>query len=78
MENDKLQRFNSEMERLKRDIEARRAECKELEKGIVHLENTFKTIAERPEVKLENYMPNWIAKDIPKQMKVKTLKYWCF
>ena len=42
------------------------------------LENTFNTIAERPEVKLENYMPNWIAKDIPKQMKVKTLKYWCF
>ena len=63
---------------IERDIEARRAEAREIEKGIVHLENTFKTIAERPDVKLENYMPNWIAKDIPKQMKVKTLKYWCF
>ena len=78
MKNDKLQRFNSEMERLKRDIEARRTECKELEKGIEHLENTFNTIAAGPEIKLENYMPKWIAKDIPEKMKVKELKYWCF
>ena len=78
MENDKLQRFNSEMERIKRDIDSRRTECKELRKRIEHLENTFNTIAARQEIKLENYMPKWIAKDIPENMKIKELKYWCF
>ena len=64
---------------IERDIEARRAEATEVEKGIRHLENTFAKIAASDEIKLENYAPAWIDfGKMSKREKVSELKYWCF